>query len=425
MESTGEPNKIQISDVTASILKSSVKPLYNLTERSPIPIKGIEHMMSNYWIESMTDSHALTVEAISQNIRATIPTIVSNFNVTTKGKFPHMMVPVLRSTDDVKNIIKSNSAVSMLSTSSADIPTGQVSLSDMNRILDADDISMISGPTEGSEFDESIPIKVLIVCGQSRLRLSIVKLLVEVLGGGIHFSHAENRTQATEKILACIQNYSIVIVEESNDTINLLKWLKAEIKVPITVLINMSKFTSPALKSKFVDFLWTKQLPTKEEFSFSFIRSSNPSAVRLITHCNYKRTSSIAKSTIAIKALLIAPNLSKSKMVSRQLKSALSRLSTSAEVFTSTNGDEAVEMIYDNDYDMILIDNAFGADLAEVLHHLQYRFMESLKAPMIIGMSSTATSDYLIKNGADMIWQLPLPTADVLANKIRKFIHLE
>ena len=76
------PNKIQISDVTARILKTSVEPLYYLTGRDPIDIKGLDHKMANYWIDKMTESHALALENISKSISENIPQIVSNFEVT-------------------------------------------------------------------------------------------------------------------------------------------------------------------------------------------------------------------------------------------------------------------------------------------------------------------------------------------------------
>jgi hypothetical protein len=258
------------------------------------------------------------------------------------------------------------------------------------------------------------------------VRLNIVKLLVDVLGKGIHFSYAENRNQASEKALASIQNFSMVIVEESNEANNLLKWLKTQIKVPITVLLT-STLAQSTSKRKFIDFLWTNQLPSKQEFNFSLMRSSNECAVRLITHVKYTvDTTCMTTAVMPIKVLIIAPNLSKSKMISKQLQSALLKLSSSVDVVISTNGSDAIDMIYDSHYNMIMIDNSFGKDLGEVLHHIQYRFLELLRPPMIIGMttSSALYNDYLTKNGCDMIWQLPLPSTDILASKMRKFIHL-
>jgi len=431
MESTGEPNQIQVSEATANILKSSEQELYNMTAREPISIKGLDHKMSNYWIDTMSESHAAERDDIMKNIIQVSTQIVSDFDTTPNnvGKFPHLIMPTLKRNGAFTKLIRSNSNQSLHSMTSGDVPTGLTSESDMKRIFqDAENCSVMSGPTEASEWNDNIPVKALIICGLSKMRLSVVKLLIEVFGDSICFNYAESIKQAMENALTSVHNYNLVLVDEMtgpvNDIMALLVWLKVELNVPTAINFNSKRIPSMRDGQKYVDFFWGMKLPTKEEITFSFLRSTNPFAVMLITQ---PHNSEPVEKTSTLKILIIVRNLSKSKIIGKQVQSSLAKFKCPLDIMVTNSGTDAIEKIYDSNYvHMVMVDNALGASVgdvtfSEVLFHLQRS--KSTKDSISVGLTTSANvnSDNLIKIGCDLVWSLPLPSSDILSLRMKKF----
>lgn len=436
MESTGEPDRIQISDTTAQILMSSGEPLYFLTSREPIVVKGIDHLMSNYWVDNMTPPHAAKMEIITNNIMAITQQLVSDFDSTPDniGKFPHLVMPSLGKNDAIKKLIRQNSSISLNSMTSGDIPTGNTSEADINRIIQevCQNQSVLSDPTDASQYGDA-PLKVLIICGLSKMRVNIFKLIVDSFGDSVQFCYADNANQAMEKVLSSVHNFSIVIVDElignvNNSSTALLAWLKNDMKVAVTITFSSNSVpNTQATKSKaHVDFVWSNsKLPTKQELSFAFFKSSNNLAVRLITK---QRVTDVVEKPNTMKVMIIIRDLSKSKMISKQVQTALSKLPIPVEVFVANNGSEAIDRIYDSPFiNIIMIDNALGSSVGdvtvpEILGHLQYAI--ATKESIIIGLttSTNTNSDYMIKCGVDFVWPLPLPSYESLSARLRKFV---
>jgi len=220
--------------------------------------------------------------------------------------------------------------------------------------------------------------------------------------------------------------------QSSNDTFALLSWLKNEIKVSTTIVFNSGKSNSSLRGSqndvdKYIDFEWDNKLPTKEVTAYNFFCSRNPFTSRLLQFIHKKpRAKRYDKNNIKI--LLIIRNVSKAKLISKQVQSALEKVPRPLEVIVVNSGSDAIDLAYENPFfNMVFIDNALGSavgdvNIVEVLQHLQYA--DSTKDSIIIGLTTNANTnhDYLVKNGTDFVWSLPLPNNDTLGNKLKKFI---
>jgi hypothetical protein len=297
----------------------------------------------------------------------------------------------------------------------------------MKRIFQDSD-SVMSGPREPSECNDNIPVKVLIICGLSKMRLSVVKLLIEVFGDSICFNYAESIKQAMENALTSVHNYNLVLVDEMtgpvNDIMALLVWLKNELNIPTAINFNSKRIPSMKDGQKYVDFFWGMKLPTKEEITFAFLRSTNPFAVMLITQ---PHNSEPVERSNTLKILIIVRNLSKSKIISKQVQSSLAKFKCPLDIIVANSGTDAIDKIYDNDHiHMVMVDNALGASVgdvtaSEVLFHLNRA--KSTKDSILVGLTTSANvnSDNLIKIGCDLVWSLPLPSSDILSLRMKKF----
>ena len=230
-------------------------------------------------------------------------------------------------------------------------------------------------------------------------------------------------------MVTSIQNFSIVLIDESNDTINdttaLLTWIKKEVKEVTTVAFKSGSVPTLQDLSKCVDFAW-KKIPNKEDFAYAFLRSSNHLKDQFITDTHVKEI--VQKSNPKLTILILVRNVSKSKMINKQVQSALSTFGSPFEIKVASNGHEAIDLIYNSSFaiNMIMIDNALGTSLGdvtflEVVRHLQYA--ESTKDGLLVGLTtnSNLNSDYLIKSGCDTVLPLPLPATPILKLKFKKF----
>lgn len=430
MESTGEPNRIQISASTAKMLATSEHPLYYLTSRESFLNNEGNNEISSYWLECLTESHALEVDELLTNVVATTHHLVSDFNGNDVGKFPHIAgVKKVRSNDDLKKLTLENavSTVEKLK-SPEDVPTGTTSDSDINRIIS--ETFAVSELTDPSELDERITVKVSIVGSTSKVRLNIVKLFIEIYGDGVIFSYADNSKHAIENTLSLKSPFNMVLIDESlpiNDATILLAWIKSEIKLVVTIKFNCKTIPLSKDANKNVDFAWGSRPPTKEEVTFAFLRSSNALALRLIIQ---NRIDLSVEKTDTFRIMIVVRNLSKSKIICKQIQNALTKFPMPSEVIAAQSGNEAIDNCYSNPHiNIIMIDNAMGSTgtdvpLSEILFHLQYSI--STRGSIIIGLttSTSTNSEYLIKSGCDLVWSLPLAYSNILSGKLRKFLFI-
>ena len=407
MESSGEPGRIQISEETYTILKSSSIALYNLTARAPIKIKGVDNEVSTFWVDGSSEIHKLQLGPVLNNIMQVSSHMFSSATAADGScTFPHLKMSDL---DSVKGLIsRSNSLVSMNSPES--IASGRTSGSDITRIIDCNDTCL----TES--INAEISPKILVICNVAKDRLKLVKLFIETFGLGLQFDYAFSLTEAKEKILVS-SPFDVVIVDRSIDlrqTLELfLKWLKIEASIPLIIAFQF-QISYNAMSTKFIDFYWNNT--TKEEICFNFLHSPNPFAKQFLT----KSRSIVAEErSEKIRILLIISSVTKHKMISKQLKACFKDIPVDIEV--CMNGKYAIDELNSDKYrDLVLIDNAVSTSVP--IGELLFLYRYSSNSSVLVGLSTPPSSSFesLLELGCDTVWTLPLPSELLLLGKIKR-----
>lgn len=420
MESTGEANRIQISEVTARILETSIVPLYNMTPRDPIAVKGIDGMMSNFWLDSMTESHSADCDVLLNSIRNVIPQMLSEYRIKHDiSKSPNSTIPW-------RTLIKCNSNVSFSSLDSSEaFPSGIVSLEDIKRITDTscNHLTLLSLPTTPL-------ISVLIVSFKAKARLHITEQFAEAFGGGINFSYADSTDNAM--ILISTQNYSVVLVDASRTTDKIKELLTCLKKDAGILTMTFNPRQNEHIK-RISNFSWSA-LPSKDVLSFDLLHSSLPIARNLINNAVIYRDIEAGRRNLRNERkgdnviLLIMNSLPKLRMVRRHLELAASTLSMSVQIMEGVCGKEAIEKVYATPFiDLIFIDSALSSQtscdvsISEIIFHCHYAESSNHALTLCLTSNTSMCPNTIKDQDFDFFWTVPL-VQDKLTKTLKRIL---
>jgi CheY-like chemotaxis protein len=186
-------------------------------------------------------------------------------------------------------------------------------------------------------------------------------------------------------------------------------------------------------------------MPSKEELLYAFFQSSLPIVHKFLAKVVRERENDLDQDRLKLQAsqrkknrdrenkviLLIMKHSSKSKMVVKQLQSALSTFSDSVFIVEASSGKEAIEVIYDNPIiDLVFIDSAFAlpspnvsdAGISEILYHLNYSESSRYALSVCLTANTVLNPDILRRHACDFVWTAPLPSKDTLALSLQKIL---
>jgi CheY-like chemotaxis protein len=278
-------------------------------------------------------------------------------------------------------------------------------------------------------------LNTLIICDQPFIRLSVMYLLKDTFKIDNCFSVATNMKDATGILLEHKKKFDTLVIEK-NLYLSLDDGQKEQWRALMNTRNRLVLMVSPDceyevenITSSHLNYDWCQQVtfpfPSALQLRAQLEKSKDP-YIKMLSSMNEPRAVRQISADKIISILMVCSSLSSSKIMKKQLTTAIEEMGLKASIDLCPTALSALDLCcvskVEGLYDIVIVDNALTLDMqaCELIEFLRNQPSTNNSLIFTLTKSIITNTSILMEAGADIIWTKPLARKEVLIEKLSR-----